>query len=251
MIQQLYDELSQGLAFHPPCHVGDEWFVPVGIPAIFIPFLSHARPAAAAQTQNYSRSRGEIPEWFMKLIRHGLAHAYAYAYQFVRKRKWRAHVWKIFLGRNAFVLSSASAQPRLREIYSTTGMPEAIPTRILRRPLPCGSRRGLDWRARYKDLEGAAKVEYVDELMRSLAGQPPLPMPEYRVADYDCLNVKLKTYYARKRKDYEHSFPDFYDNDLRQLFVPSGDLEVHVASRLSASAPARAGKRRLPVDERK
>ena len=37
LVQQLYDELSQkGLAFHPPCHVGDEWFVPVGIPAIFI-----------------------------------------------------------------------------------------------------------------------------------------------------------------------------------------------------------------------
>jgi hypothetical protein len=25
LIQQLYDELSQkGLAFHPPCHIGDE-----------------------------------------------------------------------------------------------------------------------------------------------------------------------------------------------------------------------------------
>ena len=34
LIRQLYDELSaKGLVFHPPCHVGDEWFVPVGIPA--------------------------------------------------------------------------------------------------------------------------------------------------------------------------------------------------------------------------
>jgi len=45
LIQQLYDELSQkGLVFCPPCHIGDEWFVPVGIPAIFIPFfLTHDR----------------------------------------------------------------------------------------------------------------------------------------------------------------------------------------------------------------
>src|SRR5471032_377875 len=36
LIQQLYAELSaKGLTFYPPCHVGDEWFVPVGIPAIF------------------------------------------------------------------------------------------------------------------------------------------------------------------------------------------------------------------------
>ena len=55
--------------------------------------------------------------------------------------------------------------------------------------------------------------------MRSLAGKPPVHTPKYRVADYDCLNVKLKTYYARKRKLYEDSYPDFYDNDLRQLFA--------------------------------
>ena len=36
LIRQLYDEVSaRGLVFHPPCHVGDEWFVPIGIPAIF------------------------------------------------------------------------------------------------------------------------------------------------------------------------------------------------------------------------
>src|SRR4051794_30517565 len=45
LIKQFYDELSaKGLAFQPPCHIGDEWFVPVGIPAIFIPFfLVHER----------------------------------------------------------------------------------------------------------------------------------------------------------------------------------------------------------------
>jgi hypothetical protein len=44
LIKQLYDELTaKGLMFHPPCYVGDEWFVPIGIPAIFIPFfLVHA-----------------------------------------------------------------------------------------------------------------------------------------------------------------------------------------------------------------
>src|SRR5438874_12840199 len=40
LIKQLYDELSaKGLVFQPPCHIGDESFVPVGIPAIFLPFF--------------------------------------------------------------------------------------------------------------------------------------------------------------------------------------------------------------------
>ena len=68
------------------------------------------------------------------------------------------------------------------------------------------------------DLKAVYKLEYVDELMRSLAAQPPIHSPKYRVAEYDCLNLKLKTYYARKRKLYEDTYPDFYDADLRQLF---------------------------------
>jgi hypothetical protein len=66
-------------------------------------------------------------------------------------------------------------------------------------------------------------------------------MPEYRVADYDCLNVKLKTYYAKKRKEYEHSFPDFYDNDLRQLFDAGADVE----GRVKASVYLRRHRRDL------
>src|SRR4026208_2418577 len=39
-IGPIYQELSShGLVFHPPCHVGDEWFVPIGIPAIYVPFF--------------------------------------------------------------------------------------------------------------------------------------------------------------------------------------------------------------------
>ena len=52
LIRQLYDELSaRGLVFNPPCHIGDEWFVPVGVPAIFVPFfLVHDRLRALERT---------------------------------------------------------------------------------------------------------------------------------------------------------------------------------------------------------
>ena len=84
--------------------------------------------------------------------------------------------------------------------------------------------------------------------MRSLAGKPPVHTPEYRVADYDCLNVKLKTYYARKRKLNEDTYPDFYDADLRQLFAaPAG----HQGERLFAPTEAAVTECGLPMDERK
>jgi hypothetical protein len=68
----------------------------------------------------------------------------------------------------------------------------------------------------------------VEELMQSLGGKPPIYQPQYRVADYDCLNVKLKNYYAKKRKLYEDTYPDFYDADLRQLFSAGPEVEGRV-----------------------
>jgi hypothetical protein len=54
--------------------------------------------------------------------------------------------------------------------------------------------------------------------MKSIAGKPPTCLPKYNPREHDCLNVKLKTYYTRKRKEYEDHYPDFYDRDLRFLF---------------------------------
>src|SRR5437016_13234325 len=90
LIQELYKELSaKGLVFHPQCHIGDEWFVPIGIPAIFVPFfLVHERLRALERFMMLD-VEGETPEWFMRLMRHEAGHAYMYAYQLTRRKKWR------------------------------------------------------------------------------------------------------------------------------------------------------------------
>src|SRR5258706_5991460 len=90
LVQQLYAELSgKGLGFHPPCEIGDEWFVPVGLPVIFIPFfLTHERLRQLEQ-KIILDVEGGTNESFMQLIRHEAAHAYAYAYRFARKPKWQ------------------------------------------------------------------------------------------------------------------------------------------------------------------
>src|SRR5205809_2543239 len=90
LIRQLYDEVSaKGLAFHPPTHIGDEWFVPIGVPAIFIPFfLVHDRLRSLERSMMLE-GEGETPEWFMKLMRHEAGHAYMSAYQLSRKKRWQ------------------------------------------------------------------------------------------------------------------------------------------------------------------
>ncbi|MEY2484426.1 MAG: hypothetical protein QOH39_74 [Verrucomicrobiota bacterium] len=237
LIQRLYDELSaKGLAFHPPCHVGDEWFVPIGIPAIFVPFfLVHDRLRALERTMMLE-VEGETAEWFMKLMRHEAAHAYSYAFQLQRKKKWQK-----FFGRTSRESTPNFYRPRpfsrsyvmhLDDWYA-----QAHPDEDFAETFAIWLTPDLEWRERYAGWRALRKLEYIDELMRSLAGKPAMHTPKYRVADYDCLNLKLKTYYARKRKLYEDTYPDFYDADLRQLFAaPAG---------ITASRYLRLRRRRL------
>ena len=241
LIRQLYDELSaRGLAFHPPCHIGDEWFVAVGIPAIFIPFfLVHERLRALERTMMLE-VEGGTPEWFMKLIRHEAAHAYAYAFQLPRKKKWQ----QIF-GRTSREETPDFYRPRpfsrsyvvnLDDWYA-----QSHPDEDFAETFAVWLTPGLDWRTRYAGWKAVRKLEYMDELTKSLASKPPLHLPTYRVADYNCLNLKLKTYYTRKRKLYEDTYPNFYDADLRQLFPAAGDG----SGRIKASAYLQQRRRRL------
>src|SRR5438067_132997 len=236
LVQQLYDELSQkGLAFHPPCHVGDEWFVPVGIPAIFIPFFLVNDRLRKLERKIILEVEGETPEWFMRLIRHEAAHAYSYAYQLYRKKKWQQTFGLASTEETEFYRPrpySRSYVVHLDDWYA-----QSHPDEDFAETFAIWLTPGLDWRGRYKGWKALHKLEYLDELMRSLAGKPPTHQPEYRATDHDCLNVKLKTYYARKRKLYEETYPDFYDADLRQLFAaPAG---------LKASSYLRQRRRRL------
>ncbi len=228
LVQQLYAELSQkGLVFHPPCHIGDEWFVPVGVPVIFIPFfLVHDR-LRQLERSIILEVEGENPEWFMRLVRHEAGHAYAYAYQLSRKRKWQRT-----FGRTSIEETPSFYRPRPYSrsfvVHLDDWYAQSHPDEDFAETFAVWLTPGLDWRKQYADWKALQKLEYVDELMRSLAGTPPPLLPAYRITDHDCLGIKLKTYYARKRKAYEHSFPDFYDNDLRQLFDGSGEADGRV-----------------------
>jgi hypothetical protein len=240
LVQQLYDELSaKGLVFHPPCHVGDEWFVPVGIPAIFIPFfLVHDR-LRKLERKMILEVEGETPEWFMKLMRHEAAHAYSYAYQLYKKKKWQQTFGLASTEETDFYIPQPYSRSYVVHLDDWYG--QSHPDEDFAETFAIWLTPGLDWRERYKGWKALQKLEYVEELMGSLAGKPPVHQPEYKVSDYDCLNIKLKTFYARKRKLYEDSYPDFYDKDLNKLFAAG----PAVPGRLKASAYLRQRRKQL------
>jgi hypothetical protein len=169
-------------------------------------------------------------------MRHEAAHAYGYAYDFQSTKQWR----QIF-GPTSDDETPNFYRPhpfsRSYVVHLDDWYAQAHPDEDFAETFAIWLTPGLDWRNRYTGWKALQKLEYVDELMRSLAGKSPAHLPKYRVAEYDCLNVKLKTYYARKRKLYEDTYPGFYDADLRQLFAaPAG---------IKASSYLRQRRRRL------
>ena len=240
LIQQLYSELSaKGLTFHPPCHVGDEWFVPIGIPAIFVPFFLVHERLRKLERKMILEVEGETPDWFMRLMRHEAAHAYSYAYQLYKKKKWQQTFGLASKEETGFYRPrpySRSFVVHLDDWYA-----QSHPDEDFAETFAVWLTPDMDWRARYKGWKALQKLEYLDELMRSLAGKPPIHQPPYRVIDYDYLNIKLKTYYTRKRKLYEDTYPDFYDTDLRQLFAAAPEVE----GRVKASVLLRQRRRQI------
>ncbi len=240
LIKQLYDELSaKGLSFHPPCFVGDEWFCPVGVPAIFVPFFLVHERLRRLERKMILEVEGETKEWFMKLIRHEAAHAYSYAYQLYKRKKWQQTFGLASTQETEFYRPrpySRSFVMHLDDWYA-----QSHPDEDFAETFAVWLTPGLNWRERYRGWKALQKLHYVEELLRSIAGKSPVHQPAFRVADYDCLNIKLKTYYARKRKLYEDSYPDFYDADLRRLFAAGPD----VAERQKASEFLRKHKRQI------
>src|SRR5438094_1846700 len=238
LVKQLYDELSvKGLSFHPPWFCGDDWFCPGGIPAILVPFLRVHERLRRLERKMVLEVEGETKEWFMRLMRHEAAHAYSYAYQLYKRKKWQQTFGLASTEESEFYRPrpySRSYVVHLDDWYA-----QSHPDEDFAETFAVWLTPGLDWRERYKGWKAGQKLEYLDELMRSLAGKPPVHHPEYRSADHDCLNIKLKTCYARKRKLYEDSYPDFYDNDLKRLFAagPQADGRVPASTWLRQHRP--------------
>src|SRR4030042_1796442 len=88
-INQLYDELKQkGIQFHPPCYLSDEWFSPLGVAAIAIPFyLAHPRLLALEKKMMRAVEGGTKSE-ALKLLRHECGHAYVHAFNLTQKSRW-------------------------------------------------------------------------------------------------------------------------------------------------------------------
>jgi hypothetical protein len=207
---------ARGLTFRPHYWLSSEWFSPDGVPGVAIPFyLAHPRLMRLERAQMLE-VEGGTPEWCLKILRHEAGHAIDNAYE-LRKRRRRVRLFgspstpypDFYLPRpysKSFVLHLDSwyAQSHPDEDFAETFAVWLNPDG--------------DWRRRYADWRALKKLEYVDAVMREVAGQKPVVRSQRRVEPLDKLRITLRKHYAKKREHYGVEYPEFYDRDLRRLF---------------------------------
>jgi putative zinc-binding metallo-peptidase len=216
-IAELQRELdARGLAFQPHFWLSAEWFSPDGVPGVAIPFyLAHPRLEKLERAQMLEVEGGN-EAWCMKILRHEAGHAIDNAYK-LRQRRRRQQLFgpsyiqypdyytpKPYSKSFVLHLDSWYAQSHPDEDFAETFAVWLSPE--------------SDWRARYKGWPALKKLEYVDGLMRELAGKPMVVQTRRKVEPLHSLRKTLRAHYERKRRHYGVEHPHFYDRDLHRLF---------------------------------
>ena len=234
-IEQLNGELaSRELLFRPHYWLSDEWFTPDGIPGVAIPFyLAHPRLAKLEMAQMLEVEGGDADSC-MRILRHEAGHAIDNAFG-LRRRKQRREIFgshrqeypefytpKPYSKSFVLHLDSWYAQSHPDEDFAETFAVWLTPT--------------SQWQKRYHDWPALKKLEYMDKLMRSLAGRPPAVSSQQTLDALPTLRQTLRQHYRKKRRHYGVDYPAFYDRDLRRLF---SDAPEHAANMTAAQFIAR------------
>jgi hypothetical protein len=216
-ISALFDELAaRELTFRPHFWLSAEWFTPDGVPGIAIPFyLAHPRLMRLEKAQMLD-VEGGTPEWCMQILRHEAGHAFDNAYE-LRRRRRRV---KLFGKPSTPYPDFYFPRPYSKSfvLYLDSWYAQSHPDEDFAETFAVWLTPDSDWRARYQDWPALRKLECVDELMREIAGRPPLVSSRRRVEPLERLRTTLRKHYAKKRAHYGLEHPDFYDRDLRRLF---------------------------------
>jgi hypothetical protein len=216
-IQLLLQELAaRNLALPVHFYLSDEWYTPDNAAAIAVPFyLAHPRLEKLEEAQMLEVEGGD-EEWCLRILRHEAGHAVDNAYRLRRRRQRR----ELFGSPSEPYPDSYAAKPYSRSyvLHLDSWYAQSHPDEDFAETFAVWLTPNVDWQQRYAGWPALKKLEYMDALMRSLAGRPPLVQAATEVDPLRGLRKTLRQHYRRKRRHYGIERPAVYDRDLRRLF---------------------------------
>ncbi|MGH7256726.1 MAG: putative zinc-binding metallopeptidase [Nitrospirales bacterium] len=221
-LEQLYTELaSYNLLFRPYCWLSDDWFTPDGIPGVAIPFyMAHPRLAKLEESQMLE-VEGGTPDWCLRILRHETGHAIENAFHLRRRRRRQ----RLFGKSSQRYPEYYTPKPYSRTFVVHLDMwyAQSHPDEDFAETFAVWLNPESRWRERYAGWPAIKKLEFMDDLMKSLVGAIPFVTTKELMDPLPKLKKTLREHYKEKREHYGLTHPAFYERDLRRLFSDSPD----------------------------
>jgi hypothetical protein len=216
-VRKLESDLRRrGIHFRPHLWLSTEWFSPDGVPGIAVPFyMAHPR-LMRLERKHMDQVEGGNANWLLRILRHELAHALDNAYRLRRRKGWRRTFGKasrpypdIYRPRPA----SQSYVLHLGHWYA-----QSHPTEDFAETFAVWMQPKARWRRGYAGWPALRKLEYVDELMRSIRGERAVVRNRELIEPLSDNQRTLAEHYRLKRARYELDTPSAYDLRLKRIF---------------------------------
>jgi hypothetical protein len=171
---------------------------------------------------------GGEPEWCMRILRHEAGHAIENAY---RLRRLRRRI-ELFGRSSQKYPESYEPRPYSKSFvqHLEAWYAQSHPDEDFAETFAVWLTPGTEWEKRYAGWPALKKLQYVDELMRSINGRAA-PVRSRRVVDpIEKLTKTLREHYAERRRHYGIEVPRLYDRDLRRIFSADPAFKNHPAA---------------------
>ena len=196
--------------------LSEEFFTPDGVLGFAIPFyLAHPRLMRLERSEMFEcEGAGEAE--CRRILRHEAGHALEDAYALNERRRYR----ELFGDPEDAYPDSYKPRVDSRDhVINLAGWyAQAHPVEDFAETFAVWLNPYIDWRATYRSWPALEKLNYVDELMKEIAGRPPPLKRRAEVEPLSSLRHTLKEHYDAKRAHFAWPWPANYDQDLRRIF---------------------------------
>jgi len=159
---------------------------------------------------------GGTQESCIRMIRHEVGHTIDHAYRLHRRRRWQQLFGKSSQPYPEFYKPRAYSKNYV--LHLDFWYAQSHPDEDFAETFAVWLKSRGIWKKRYQGWPALKKLEYVDELIREIAGKSPPIKSRARIEPVGRNHKTLREYYDQKRARYSLEYPDFYDHDLRRLF---------------------------------
>lgn len=197
LVEELYNELQQkNINFRPHVWVSEDWFSMDGIPGIAIPFYVLHKRFSQLCKKMHLEDEGYNKKEAIKLLRHETGHAIDNAYKLRL-----SHQRQVLFGLSSTDYPESYAPLNSSSNYVSHLNPwyaQAHPDEDWAETFAMWLTPDSKWKELYKDTLAYKKLDFIDKVMKSIAGKDPVVQKKKQPGDISQSRRKLKTFFTEK-----------------------------------------------------